>query len=352
MPRNSVTSCSSTTAPATAPESSRIDRGVLGLDDPVTKWLPDFRPALADGHRPAITIRQLLTHTAGLSYSFMEGPDGPYHRERVSSGIDQPGLSMDEELARISRAGLAFEPGTQWLYSVSIDVLGAVIAAAARRPLPEAVETLVSKPLGAASFGFTVRDPARLATPYYQTDGRTLRMQDPQVVDWPGAGPITFAPSRNLDAKSFPSGGGGMSATALDFARLLDTIRAGGGALLTRASAAAMLANQIGALQVILGPGWGFGFGGAVLLDPQAAGTPQSRGTWTWSGVYGNSWFVDPALGLTVVALTNVAPEGDSGPFTLQLRDAVYAAPAARGGVRLTSRDTARRRDARNRHAP
>ena len=85
-----------------------------------------------------------------------------------------------------------------------------------------------------------------------------------------------------------------------------------------------MMQDQVRTPISVLGAGWGFGFGGAVLLDPDAAGTPQSKGTWTWSGVYGNTWFVDPVRGLTVVAFTNTAPEGDSGSFPMQIRDAVY----------------------------
>jgi CubicO group peptidase (beta-lactamase class C family) len=70
--------------------------------------------------------------------------------------------------------------------------------------------------------------------------------------------------------------------------------------------------------------GWGFGFGGSVLADPSAAGSPQSRGTWQWGGVYGHSWFVDPERRLTVIALTNTALEGLLGRFPIELRDAIY----------------------------
>ena len=73
-------------------------------------------------------------------------------------------------------------------------------------------------------------------------------------------------------------------------------------------------------------PGWGFGFGGAVLVDPSAASTPQSPGTWQWGGVYGHSWFVDPQRRLTVVALTNTALEGLYGRFPIDVRDAIYRA--------------------------
>jgi CubicO group peptidase (beta-lactamase class C family) len=72
------------------------------------------------------------------------------------------------------------------------------------------------------------------------------------------------------------------------------------------------------------GRGWEFGFGGAVLVDPEAAGTPQAPGTLQWNGAYGHKWFIDPANGLTVVALTNTAFEGMIGRFTVDVRNAVY----------------------------
>ena len=73
-------------------------------------------------------------------------------------------------------------------------------------------------------------------------------------------------------------------------------------------------------------PGWGFGFGAAVLRDPAAAGTPQAPGTWSWGGVYGHNWYVDPARRLSVVVLTNTAVAGMTGAFPEALRAAVYAA--------------------------
>ncbi len=89
-----------------------------------------------------------------------------------------------------------------------------------------------------------------------------------------------------------------------------------------------MMSNQIGALRVDFEatPSWGFGFGGAVLLDPAAAAVPQSAGTWKWGGVYGHHWYVDPGKRLTVLAMTNATPEGMAGGFVTDLMTAVYAA--------------------------
>jgi CubicO group peptidase (beta-lactamase class C family) len=134
---------------------------------------------------------------------------------------------------------------------------------------------------------------------------------------------MTYSPARALDPKAYPSGGAGMVGTAPDVMRFLETIRTGGKPILSTAATVSMMSNQIGS---VIGPqpGVGFGFGGAVVVDPAAARTPQSAGTWLWGGVYGHTWFVDPARKLTVVAFTNTAPEGLSGKFTTDLRDAVY----------------------------
>src|SRR6185503_3878885 len=108
----------------TAAALRMVELGQISLDAAVTDWLPDFRPKLPDGSAPRITLRQLLTHTAGLSYDFMQPLDGPYNRLRVSAGADQPGLTMEENLHRATEAGLTFPPGSAWLYSIGIDVFG------------------------------------------------------------------------------------------------------------------------------------------------------------------------------------------------------------------------------------
>src|SRR5688572_9686020 len=79
-----------------------VDRGQLALDDPVTKWLPDFKPKLEDGTTPTITVRQLLTHTAGLGYTFMEKPEGPYHQAQISDGLDNIRIDLDEQVRRLA----------------------------------------------------------------------------------------------------------------------------------------------------------------------------------------------------------------------------------------------------------
>lgn len=304
-----------------------VAEGLMALDEPVTRWLPDFRPRLPDGREPVITLQHLMTHTAGLGYGFFEPPDGPYRRLRISDGLDQPGLGMEDNLRRLAAAPLRSEPGTAWHYSVATDVLGAAMAQAAGQSLPRLVARHVTVPLGLHDMGFHAAAGAELATPYADGTPRPRRMGEVERVDFGLGAGIVFAPSRAFDRASFASGGAGMLGSAPSMLRVLEALRRDGAGLLPPASARELRRNQIGDLAVdAQGPGWGFGHGGAVLKDPVRARSPQSPGTWQWGGVYGHTWFVDAARELTVVLLTNTAIEGMVGRYPVAVRDAVYRA--------------------------
>ncbi len=326
MRENTVFRLSSLTKPiVSAAAMALVERKLLDLNDTAVRWLPQFRPKTPQGGEATITLRQLLTHTAGLTYGFFEAHDGPYHRAGVSDGLAEAGLSMQEELTRLASVPLVYAPGTAWGYSLGLDVLGEIMSRAARASLPALIEDLVTTPLGMSDTGFAPRDLHRLATPY--VDGSPpRRMKDPDIVAFaPGSG-IRFSPSRILDHRSFTSAGTGMVGTAIDFLTFLETLRAGGGAILTADSVREMMNNQIGALRINVEatPSWGFGYGGAVLMDPAMAQVPQGVGTWKWGGVYGHHWYVDPPNGITVVALSNTAIEGMLGGFVTELTESVY----------------------------
>jgi CubicO group peptidase (beta-lactamase class C family) len=176
MREDAVFRLSSLTKPfATTAALSLIEKHLLGLDDPVTKWVPEFRPKLPDGREPVITIRQLFTHTAGLTYGFFEPENGAYHRAKVSDGMDQPGLDLDENLRRLASVPLVFPPGTAWGYSLATDLLGKVIGRAVGAPLPEVVRRTVTEPLQLLDTDFVIRDRARLVTPYADATHRDPR---------------------------------------------------------------------------------------------------------------------------------------------------------------------------------
>jgi CubicO group peptidase (beta-lactamase class C family) len=300
-----------------------MERGLLQLDDPVTRWLPEFRPRLSDGREPVITVRHLLTHTAGLGYGFLEPQDGPYHRLGVSDGLDDSGLTLPENLRRIAAAPLLFQPGTNWHYSVATDVLGAVLERVTGTGLPQLVRDIVTAPLGMSSVRFVVPADSVLATPYGDAAPEPIGMTNPFQLPFFGSA-ISYSPARAFDAQAFPSGGTGMVGTAGDYLRFIEAIRTGGGGVLRPQSAAALTSNAIGNLAP--GPGFGWGLGVQVLRDPAAAQTPLHAGAWNWGGVYGTHFWVDPTERLSLVALTNTAVAGMIGAFPTALQQAVYPA--------------------------
>ena len=324
MREDAVFRFSSVTKPfVTAAVMKLVEDGTLRLDEPVTRWLPDFKPRLADGTTPVITLRQLLNHTSGLTYGLAERPSHPYHQLGVSDGIDNSGLTLDENIRRLGQAPLAFPPGSTWRYSLAIDVLGSVLEKATGKPLPQVVAETVTQPLDLKDTGFVARDPARLTAAYVNAEPAPKRMTDNQNVSL-GATAVRFAPSRATDKTAFPSGGAGMVGTAGDVLTFLEAVRKGGAPILRASTVDEMTKDQVGIQAATQGPGWGFGYGWAVLDDPAVAKTPQGAGTLAWGGVYGHNWFVDPKARLTVVIMTNTAFEGMNGAFTTQVRDAVY----------------------------
>ncbi|MGO0999618.1 serine hydrolase domain-containing protein [Lysobacter sp. CA196] len=310
-----------------------VGQGRLKLDEGIERWLPDFQPRLPGAGAVHITPRHLLSHMAGLGYRFFEADDsGPYAQAGVSDGMDMTGITLAENLRRLASVPLLYAPGTSWAYSLAIDVLGAVIERVCDQPLDEAVQALVTGPLGMNDTGFVARDADRLATAYVNDTPAPRRMRELEVVSaFESAVGIRFAPARAFDVGAFPSGGVGMVGSAGDFLRLLEMLRKGGSPLLPPVLVEEMGRDQTHGFTLPDAPGFGFGLGFSVLRDPRAAASPESPGTWRWGGAYGHSWFVDLAQGLSVVAFTNTLYEGMSGTFVTDLRDAVYGADTKAG---------------------
>ncbi|BEO13638.1 TPA: serine hydrolase domain-containing protein [Serratia marcescens] len=305
-------------------------QGAMRLDDPITRWLPNFRPRLADGTTPLMRLRHLMTHTAGLSYRFFQPEGGFYAQLGVSDGMDEASVSLQENVRRIACAPLLAPPGAAWRYSIATDVLGAAIEQASGLPLTQAVKKWVTGPLAMTDTDFLAVDPARLAAAYADHPGEPRRLRQPDRLPFiDGCAGFHLSPARALDPQAYASGGAGMVGSAEDFLRLLETLRQGGGQVLPAEWVTALTTNQIGDLPMPFWPGRGFGLGITVLKDPVAAQTPESVGSWRMGGTYGHSWFVDPVRQLSVVAFTNTALEGMSGAFVGEICQAVYAATGA-----------------------
>lgn len=309
-----------------------VAQGKLNLNDAVERWLPEFRPQLADGRPARIAVWQLLSHTAGLGYRFFEADaNGPYARAGVSDGMDRSGITLAENLRRIASVPLLYEPGTGWGYSLATDVLGALIERVYGEPLDVAVRQLVTEPLGMADTGFVALDKQRVATAWVNDEPQPHLLEEGEIVSpFEGAVGISYSPERIFDPQAFPSGGAGMAGTAEDFLRLLEALRQDSGAILPSDLIVEMGRDWAINHELPNAPGFGFGLGFSILRDRMAAASPETEGTWRWGGAYGHSWFVDRAQGLSVVAFTNTLYEGMSGRFVTDLRDAVYGALEAK----------------------
>jgi CubicO group peptidase (beta-lactamase class C family) len=303
-----------------------VERGVIAFDQPVTRWLPEFRPTFA-GAAPEITLHHLLSHTSGLTYRFLDLPDGAYHRADISDGLDQPGLAFEDNLRRLAGVPLIAAPGTRFQYSLSTDVLGAVLERAADAPLPAVIARHVTEPLGMAGFAFTASADvaAKLAVAYADGGPPSLIRDGVPVTLFPPFA-VRFSLARALDPRSYPSGGAGMIGTAAPFLALLEAVRTRRVPGVAPALIDRMLTDHVpGRDSEMLGPGWGYGYSLSVLRDPAAANSTLSRGSVRWGGAYGHSWWIDPARETSAVLLTNTAFEGMIGATRDAFQHAVHA---------------------------
>ncbi|WP_430912634.1 serine hydrolase domain-containing protein [Methylobacterium sp. sgz302541] len=315
------------------------EEGRFQLDDPVARFLPEFSEmrVLTGGNRakfesePArrpITIRDLLTHTSGLTYGFMEATlvDELYRRE----GIDfhRSDASLAEVVGKVARLPLLAQPGAQWNYSVATDVLGHLVAVVSGRDFAEFLRERVIAPLGMADTDFFVppEKMPRLAANYRYDRERRLTLYDDSV-ETAYAKPPAIA-----------SGGGGLVSTASDYMRfcrfVLNRGELDGVRLLGRKSVDLMLMNHLpGDLAAMGTPrfaessytGVGFGLGFSVMLDPARAQILGTPGEVAWGGVASTAFWIDPAEDMAVVLLTQLVPSS-ALPIRRELRVLTYAA--------------------------
>ena len=189
--------------------------------------------------------------------------------------------------------------------------------------MSDLVAEYVTIPLGMHNAGFSVKDKSKLSNFYTNTTSCVEEMYDGIFVAADNGG-VTFVPSRIFDQGSYNSGGSGMAATAQDLLQFFESIRKNDGKILKKESVDLMKKDQVGAQAETQGPGWGFGYGWAVLDDAKKANSPQTNGTIQWGGAYGHRWFVDSKNKLTVIALTNTTLEGMNGKFPEDLTKAIY----------------------------
>src|SRR5665213_421477 len=297
------------------------DQGLWSPDDPIAKHLPEFEGVqvfagldedgkartVAPDHAP--TLRELLTHTAGLSYGFnQQDPLDMLYRD---AEVWQSG-SLAEMAARVGRLPLAYQPGAKWLYSLSMDIQGAMIERLSGQSLPRFMQEHMFDPLGMVDTAFhTPADKkARLATLYRASKSRGLVPTDNPLM-----------PDRDTPP-SLASGGGGLVSTIADYARFAQMLLNGGelaGArILSPEAVKLMTANHLpdwmlsagfGVGHQTIRPGFGYGFDGAVFTDPAAAGIPVGEGTYQWDGAAGTWFWVDPKNDLLFVGMIQLLSE-------------------------------------------
>ena len=315
------------------------EEGRFQLDDPVARFLPEFSEmrVLTGGNRnkfesePArrpITIRDLLSHTSGLTYGFMEATlvDELYRRNGVDFHLKD--ASLAEVMARVAKLPLLSQPGAQWNYSVATDVLGHLVAVISGMDFGDFLRERVIRPLGMADTDFHVPPEKlpRLAANYTLFRDRSLKLYD-DAVDTAFANPPAIA-----------SGGGGLVSTAADYLRfcrfILNEGELDGVRLLGRKSVALMLTNHLPGDLASMGTprfaessytGIGFGLGFSVMLDPARAQILGTPGEVAWGGVASTAFWIDPAEDLAVVLLTQLTPSS-ALPIRRELRVLTYAA--------------------------
>ncbi|MFI4936409.1 MAG: serine hydrolase domain-containing protein [Caulobacterales bacterium] len=302
------------------------DEGKWSPDDPIERHLPEFAGVkvfagldgagamtLEDPHHPP-TLRELLTHTAGLSYGFQ--PDDPV--DKLYQGAKVLGSdSLAQMASKLAALPLAYQPGSKWQYSLSMDLQGSIIERLSGQSLPDFMRTRIFEPLGMVDTAFHTppEKKSRLASLNRWTKEKGLHtVSNPMLRDYDAPPPLA-------------SGGGGLVSTAADYARfaqmLLNGGELGGVRIVSPEALKLQMSNHLSdalinggygvGLQQIR-PGYGHGFDGAVFIDPAAAGVPVGVGTYQWDGAAGTWFWVDPANDLLYVGLIQLFSE-NSRPF-------------------------------------
>ena len=291
------------------------EEGKWKPSDPISQHVPElaelqvYAGVTADGQprleRPAHapTMGELMTHTAGFTYGvFGDSPVDRMYRE-----IDPlQSASLESFIGKLAGIPLAYQPGEQWVYSVSVDIQGYIVEKLSGQPFADFLEERIFDPIGMTDTGFFVPESKldRLATIYVPAPGRDGDLaalpRDPNVSQLPGA----------------PSGGGGLYSTAGDYLRfaqmLLNEGELDGVRLLAPSSVRLMRSNHLaedlmdgrfGIGFYTMQPGLGFGYDVAVLEDPARLGSTAGQGSYLWDGVAGTWFWIDPANDLVFVGL-------------------------------------------------
>jgi CubicO group peptidase (beta-lactamase class C family) len=293
MPKDAIFSLMSMTKPIVSTALMMLwEEGKFMLDDPISKWLPSYsKMTVTDvsGRVPAVrpvTVRNILTHTSGLSLE--PGPRPP---------------TLLEEIEKSSGRPLAFQPGERWQYGASTDFVAALVEKISGMTVDEFLRQRIFEPLGVRDTYYNIPKEKvdRVAAVYKpDQDGKIVLARKPEYHE-----PTTYFP-----------GVAGLNGTAADYFRFSQMILNGGEyeghRLLGRMTVDMMITNQIGGgpnkKVYIRGDGYGFGLGFAVLTDPSKAPDALSMGTFTWGGADGTLFWIDPVEQLIGIMMIQISP--------------------------------------------
>ena len=294
------------------------EEGRFQLFEPVAKYLPAFGKVqvLVEDDKGGIqtvapvqpmTIHQLFTHMAGLTYNFLE--DSPVCKMYLDAGLmSDTHSTLEQVIAELARLPLAYHPGSRWHYSMSIDVLAHLIEVLAGQPLADFLHERIFQPLGMVDTAFSVPEAkrSRVATVYGHPDIATHSFSDfadawskgfNERIDLSQTYPTHGAPN-------FARGGHGLFSTAADYMRfaqmLLNRGQLDGVRILGRKTVEFMHKNHVPmhllpyAVGAFPSPGYGFGLGSRVLLDAPASAVPISEGEFGWAGAAKTYYWIDP----------------------------------------------------------
>jgi CubicO group peptidase (beta-lactamase class C family) len=301
------------------------EEGHFLLNDPVSKWLPEFKDIEVgveevdetSGERvlktePAnreVSIRDLLLHTSGLSYGVWGDSlvDEMYLDKEV---LLWKGTTIQDTVAKLATIPLKQQPGTVWQYGLSTDVLGRFVEVVSGQPLDEFLEQRVFSPLGMKDTGFFVppEDADRLTTVYTPNEDNTAMTPH-------DAGSVKQYTFRTFtEDVSHYSGGGGLLSTAADYLRFSQMLLNGGELdgvrILGPKTIDLMIQNHLGDIEMWDGTGgYGFGLGFMIYPDPGSSGDVLSEGSFAWGGMAHTGFWVDPQEELIGIFMTQILPD-------------------------------------------
>jgi CubicO group peptidase (beta-lactamase class C family) len=317
-----------------------VEEGLVALDDPVSKFIPEWADlGVYDGgfmetfrtRRPerAMQIVDLLRHTSGLTYGFQQRGNVDAAYRKLGIGEIEKAGTLDSMIEGLSGLPLEFSPGAAWNYSVSTDVLGYLIGKISGTPFEKFLHDRLIKPLGMFDTDFFVpRTKASRLAACYNLGPKGVTLQDD-----PSASPY-------LEPPSLVSGGGGLVSTAADYLKFCQMIlnggEVGGARLLSPKTIQLMSLNHLpgGADLSTLSrslfseaayAGLGFGLGFSTTIDPAATLIPATIGDLSWGGAASTFFWIDPKEQLIAILMTQLLPSS-AYPIRRQLRTLVYSA--------------------------